>query len=537
MGHPELSNNIVEEFLFPNDYCLSLNETGPGSDTEARILKTRHNQILSLQRSDLHTLHSSLKFSRLKYSFFFPMLYVQTDTVKVKNKSLIDFTIRRHIKKLALFESGFHFSYDLVSLKGDNARVNLYVVPPGDGAELFRDIPSSTNAIASVMPLEQVLIELIHDASKQPVVSVWADKQHVMLMATQGKEILAHYVYATEAVPGDEAGWLVNNQHIEQFIATVERQVPGSKVSLLVWGEFYRDFVRHLEGNDAVSIDHGLEKKIGKKFSWNNYYGGYFRSRKVNPKAVINKQQAENPDTDIDKKKDRKNKRALLSKAVCREALFSDPLLFGLAVCRENQSMISLEYQKEFRRFSRSRYALMASLLIVCGFLGMTAFNVNEASRLQLEIEQQASRVEHDISRVRAQMPTRPVIDALVVKANMKEAIRSELNVANFLGWLTNITPEGAVINDLNVEEAAPEQKNRRTNRKQTTEFKKRYEVKLNLQLDQRYADSISRIDRFLTKVNHRINAPLSKFIHIDEKTRLPTELTVSFFIESGQFL
>lgn len=543
MGHVLSVKNWLKEMTSPYDFCLSLDSSaaGPESESGPQVLKTRNNRIISLQRRSDERLYSDVIFSRLKYSFFSPLLYAQTVTIKTRKRTLLDFAVRRYIKQLHLFEKDFHFCYDVLSFNGDSAVVNLYVLSPGDATEIINGVPHDTKPVHSLIPLEYVLTELLSDTFKNPVVSVWGDSKQVLILTTRGKEILSRMVYAYDSRENEIDDWLLANEYIQQAMASAKRISPDEDVSLLVWGEYYKRLQETLQRHPDLRIDEYLEQKISDKLDWSSYFGGFFKGKTVHPRAVRTRQEPASKSLWSSWMGKRKRS-SLLTNTVCKEVLFSNPLLYGLSVCKESQTFISMTYKSEYTRYMRVRFSLIVSLLVCLAFIGLGTREFFSQSEIKADIENKTASVESGIKQITDRIPDNTLLTEMVEKAKIKRELSSELDVKHFLGWITNIAPEKSVIDQLLIEvvipeATAPNAEDRNRKVQNVNDGIKQYSVRLNLSIDRTYSDSVVQIDTFFTRLNERVKSPQSKFVYTDINDKIPSAMSLTFLVDPERFL
>jgi len=525
MGSLFSVKNWLKEIVSPYDYCEALNfSEGPEATSGSQILKTRKNQIYSLQRSSARQVHDSVVFSKLKYSFFSPMLYVETVKINSRKESLLDFAVSRYIKKLNLYEDGFHFCYDVLSFNGKSAVVNIYVLSSTDANDILKTIPHSSKPVSCLAPLELVMTELLANTGTNPVISVWAEHQQILILVTKGKEIISRGTYKHTGEETEFAQWIISNNYIQNAIDLVKRQVGDEEeVSLLTWGKSYRLLENVLIQHLALQVDTKLEARIVGKLSW---------KANLTKNANVLARQA-----NVAGKKD--GRRPLSNAEVFKHAVFSNPSLFGLAVCKQIQTFISPSYKLTFIKFERSRYSLMFSVAIFTIFAALNLQSYSSQASLDAKNNQSKIAIETGIKQMKTQIPDKERLASVLEKAKLKTAMNTELNMINFLGWITNIAPENATFDQLLIEAVVDDQNievNKRKKLVKKLDMSKKYTVEMNLKLDRAYSDSVTQIDTFFAKLNERIKSPQSKFIYLNASDKIPSALSLTFLVEPSKF-
>ncbi|MDH5218442.1 MAG: hypothetical protein OEX19_12140, partial [Gammaproteobacteria bacterium] len=385
MGQVFSLNNCLKEIASPDEYCLSLGESaGPEKNSGPQFLKTKNNKILLLQRRQQDALFSSICFSQLKYSFFSPTLFTQIATIRVRNISFLELAVRQYIKKLSLFDKGFHFSYDLIAFNGEQARVNIYVMQPDEGDAVLRSVPYSSLPVSTFVPLELVLNELLRDTFTNPVVSLWANDKYALFLITHGREIISRTVFAFDDGDDNIVDWIVLSEHIQQAVESAKQRFPDTEVSFLVWGKYYKDLVRKIAKHPDMRIDEYLEDKISDKLDWTAYYAGYLKGDKAHPKGLAPRS-GDGAKPGFWDWKEKRKRRSVLSSKLSKNSLFSNPSLYGLSVCGKSTSFISQDYKKTLSVYMRSRHALIVSFFCFVVFGFVNAFSY--LSQIQAERE------------------------------------------------------------------------------------------------------------------------------------------------------
>jgi len=498
--------NWIKEIAFPHECCESLKYSqGPDSKSGSQILKTHKNEIHSILRDPVSKVHDSLVYSNLKYSFFSPTLYIETVKVKAQKEALLDFAVRRYIKKMNLFEEGFNFCYDILSYKDKSAVVNIFALSSADASEIIKTVPHTTKPVSCIVPLEYVLTQLLANTVENPVISVWVERQQVLVLATKGKEIISRGTYKQQGDDGEFIEWLISNKFIQNVFDLVNRQEDNPEISLLVWGESYRNLQKTIQERLNIHIDKNLESKINRKLDWKGKLGEDSTS----------------------------------SGDVYRDAVFSNPSLFGLPICRKSQTFISPNYNVTYSKFMHSRYALIASLVICMVFATLNMMSYLSQSEWEDRLMESKVSLETGIRHMNSRIPDEKRLTSVLEKSKFKAALDSELNVKNFLSWVTNIAPNRAVIDQLLIEgkseiENLANKKPNRSAKKILTS--KQYTVELRLTLNRAYTDSVTQIDTFFTKLNERVKSPQSKFIYLNADDKVPSALSLTFLVEPAMF-
>ena len=525
MGNLFSVKNWLKEFLSPFDYCEALNlSDAPDAKSGAQILKTRKNQICSLQRTSAKQVHDSVVFSKLKYSFISPMLYVETVKINSRKESLLDFAVSRYIKKLNLYEDGFHFCYDVLSFNGKSAVVNIYVLSSADASDILKTIPHSSKPVSCLAPLELVMTELLANTGTNPVISVWAEHQQILILVTKGKEIISRGSYKHTGVEAEFTQWIISNNYIQNAIDLVKRQVGDKEeMSLLTWGKSYRLIEDVLLQHFALQVDKKLEAKIADKLNWKS---------KLAKNANVLAGQANGAG-----KKD--ERRPPSNAEVFKHAIFSNPSLFGLAACKQVQTFISPNYKLTYSKFERSRYSLILSAAIFMIFAVLNLQSYSSQASLDAKNNQSKIAIEAGIKQMKMQIPDKERLTSVIEKAKLKTAMNTELNMINFLGWITNIAPENATFDQLLIEAVVDDQNTEVKKRKKLVkkiDMSKKYTVEMNLKLDRAYSDSVTQIDTFFAKLNERIKSPQSKFIYLNASDKIPSALSLTFLVDPSKF-
>ena len=525
MGNLFSVKNWLKEIVFPYDYCEALNNLdGSAKKTGQQILKTRKNQVFSLQRNSAKKVHDSVVFSNLKYSFNSPMLYVETVKINSRKESLLDFAVNRYIKKLNLYEDGFQFCYDVLSFNGKSAVVNIYALSSTEASEILKSVPYSSKPVTCLIPLELVLTELLAKTGTNPVISLWAEDQQILILVTKGKEIISRGTYQHRGEEAEFAQWVITNKYIQNAIDLVKRQEGDEEeLSFLTWGKSYKLLENILVQHLKLSIDKGLEAKIAEKLNW--------KAKLADDASALAKQ------SNVATRKE--GNRPVSKFEVFKHAVFSNPALFGLPVCKQTQTFISPNYKFTYSRFKRSRYSLMFSVTIFMIFAAFNLLNYSTQASLEAKNNQSKIAIETGIKQMKKQIPDDKRLASVLDKANLKTAMNTELNVINFLGWITNIAPENSTFDQLLIEAVVDDpivesKKSRKSLRK--VDMSKKYTVEINLKLDRAYSDSVTQIDSFFAKLNERITSPQSKFIYLNASDKIPSALSLTFFVEPSKF-
>jgi len=511
--------------VHPSDYCQSLNfSLGSNESVSSDILKTHHSQIHSLQHYDKAKFYDSVIYSKLKYSFYSPTLFVETVNIKARQPSMVDAAVNRHIKKLDLYEEGFNFCYSILSFDGKTADVNVFALASEETKTILENIPHEEKPVSCVVPLEYLIVELLNDTGDNPVVSVWIEHFQVMMLVTQGKEVISRAVFEypekesktedkekekkeKEKKEKEIVQWLINSKHIQNTLETVKRQTPDKEVSLLIWGDSYKLLQDTLDQHLDLKTDKNLAIQINNKFVWKTH--------------LDSSSQAQN-----------KSNKSPQSFADDIDAIFSKPSLFGLAICQKSQTFISMDYEAMYSKFMHTRYALISCLMV---FFVFSALNL-QSFLVQLDSEdtlfQKISTLEAGIERIKPRIPDATRLSSVLEKTKFKISMDSELNVKKFLGWLTDISPKKAIIDQFSVE-AKPALL---TKAKNTNNGQKQFEVKLRMILNRAYFSSVTQTDIFFEKLNERVRSPQSKFIYLNETDDVPSELQLSFSVDPMMF-
>lgn len=532
MGNVFSLKNWLKELAFPYSYCESLIPSGPEEDSGPHLLKTRKNSIRSLERKNPQLVKSAI-FSNFKFSFFAPMLFAEAVKIKCPKKAFLDFAVRFYIKKQNLFDDGFQFCYDLLDFNGEEARINLYILPGDEAHDLLNKIPHTTSPVACVAPLESVLTQILANTVKHPVVSVWADSQHVLILATKNGEILSRYVANHESNEKTIGHWLVKNDYLQSAIDSVKRQIPDQPVSVLVWGQYYHQLQKFLANKTSFQIDKALEKKIDAKLNWASYLTKSFKKNAKKQIAELKK-----VNKAANKANDSKLSPGKIAIQARKEALLKNPLLYGLPICQSQQTLISPDYKVTYAKLMHARHALIASLLVSLGFFAVGINKYITQQELQVNLEQKQTTIAASLKQAKSQVPSDATIDRMVALAELKTSVTTELNVTNFLGWLTNITPEKAVIDQLSIErlEDSPLLKTKQKQKQSKSQAAKQYAVAMNLRINENYPDSVKQIDEFFFRLSQKILTPQSKFTYKDENNQVPTALSINFVINPLEF-
>ena len=166
MGHIAKLRNWITELLFPFEYCESISSNiGPEKDSGPQFLKSRHNKIFSLETQSLKNVFNNILFSQLKYSFFSPLMFAETVNITCHKKSMLDYSVKHYIKKLDLFEPGYHYCYEILSFQGEVARINLFVLSATDSEKIISHVPHRSKPVSCLVPLEFILIKLLANYS------------------------------------------------------------------------------------------------------------------------------------------------------------------------------------------------------------------------------------------------------------------------------------------------------------------------------------------------------------------------------------
>lgn len=537
MGQVFSLNNCLKEIASPDEYCLSLGESaGPENDSGPQFLKTKNNKILLLQRRQQDALFSSICFSQLKYSFFSPVLFTQTAIIRVRNISYLELAVRQYIKKLSLFDKGFHFSYDLIAFNGEQAQVNIYVMQPDEGDAVLRSVPYSSVPVSTFVPLELVLNTLLSETFANPVVSLWASDKYVLFLITHSRQIISRTVFTFDDGDDNIVDWIVSSDHIQQAVESAKHRFPESDVSFLVWGKYYKDLARKIAKQPDMRIDEYLEDKISDKLDWTSYFGGYLKGDTAHPKGLV-------PRSGVGVKpgfwawKEKRKRRSILSSKVSKDSLFSKPSLYGLSICGQSTSFISQDYKKTLSIYVRSRHALIASFFCFAIFGIFNAYNYVSQTQTERDIAEASELVKTGIRQISSVIPKKEMVEKASFRAGIKKEIISELNTSHFLSWLTQISPENAVIDNLAI--TLEPEVTQKTKRPVKVEKKKekRYLVDLTLKVDRSYSDAITKIDVFFSRLNERVDSPQTRFLYKDAADKVPSALSVKFVIQADKFL
>ena len=538
MGQIFSLKNCLKEIASPDEYCLSLGDSaGPENASGPQFLKTKKNNIFLLQRRQQDALFSSICFSQLKCSFFSPTLFTQVATIRVRKLAFLELAVRQYIKKLSLFDKGFHFSYNLIAFNGEQAMVNIYVMQPDEGDNVLRSVPYSSVPVSTFVPVELVFNELLGNTFTNPVVSFWANEQYALFLVTHGREIISRTVFTYENGDENIVDWVLSNNYIQQAIESAKHRFPETDISFLVWGEHYKDMLRKLAGYKDIRIDEYLEDKISDKLDWTSYYGGYLKGDTAHPKGLVPRNGDSTKPGFWDWKEKRKRRSVLTSK-LSKDMLFSNPSLYGLAVCEQSTSFISQDYKKNLSVYMRSRHALIVSFLCFIVFGAANAFSYFNQIQTEHDIAEVSEIVGTGIRQISTVVPGKEMVEKAVFRAGIKKEVISELNTVHFLSWLTNISPENAVIDNLSVTlEPEEVQKKKKRVVKEQQKKEKRYLVDLTLKVDRSYADAIAKIDVFFGRLNERVLSPQTRFIYKDAGDKVPSALSMKFIIQADKFL
>ena len=525
MGNLFTVKNWIKEFLFPYDYCKSLKHFGsPEEKTGLHILKTRKNRIHAVQDLSINRLDESSLFSRFKYSFFSPVLFVESVKIKARKKTMLDFVVRRHIKKMNLFEEEFNFCYDVLSFDGKSAEVNLYALSSTDSNSLLKDVEYSKKAITCFVPLESVITELVHDVTPNPVVSLWVENQQILVLATKGKKILSRGSYKHDGKKTDFFQWLIDNKYVQNALDMVKQQEPSQDVSLLIWGESYRILQNRLHKHFLINVDKTLEYNIHNKLKWKKSFKHISKEPLVQTETVVKNSKRQNQSyTDLNV-----------------DDVFSNPALFGLAICKKSNNFISSTYDITYSKFVYSHYALIASLALFFVFSGLNLKELSTQSETESKLEQDISALNVGVQLIKPRIPGEKILENVLEKAKFKQTLYSELNVINFLGWITNITPEKAFIDQLLIELVGDGQTAKVVKTKrhllEAKNKSKKYTVELRVVINRAYSDSVTHIDTFFEKLNEKVTSPQSKFIYLNKDDKIPSALVLSFIVDPARF-
>lgn len=335
-------------------------------------------------------------------AFFSRSGYFDRTEVEVRSARTLPFQARRIIEGALAFNEPFKVRFAAAETNSGRHRLDLVAAPDVDIRAALEALPLMNVPFTRLALAETSIAALVGLETEEPVIVLWMRGGVVVGMLVENGVVLARTV--DRPLPGGgEDDLLSRVERVRIAMATAARRLfQDNEVTLtLPLGE--------LLGTSDLGADapsRAIGNRLARRFS-----------------------------------------------GAANNAVLAWPELFGLTAVPACYSLLESGYQEEARA---SRYAtLVGSALLVFGVaIGAAAF----WQYLGLESSQQSfasrnAKLAADYAAVKQKLPTAEQLSVLQQRTNM-EAGLTDFRVDDFLGWVSRITPDGALVRRLSVTRA-----------------------------------------------------------------------------------
>lgn len=343
----------------------------------------------------------------LRVAFLGRSSYFDRVEAEVKSPKMLPFQARRLVDGSLAFNEPCRVRFAAKNLGTGRQRLDLAAVSEADFGAATQPLPLQSRACDRVALVESAIAALVAQETPEPAAVLWLRGPDLLGLVVENGAVLAKLLDRANALGGEEtlAGRLERLRGSLQ--AAARRAFPEREISLhLALGELAGNAQARGESADAASA--ALETRLTRR-----YAGGQ-------PLAAL-----------------------------------QWPEVYGLQTLANDYSLLDTGYQQ---RALAEKAALGIGALLFAGGLATAAAAMTNYSAWQQLSADYASRrdqVETDYAALKPRLPSAAQLAALDQRMKT-EGGASDFRVDALLAWISEITPNGAIIRKLEAGSAKP---------------------------------------------------------------------------------
>lgn len=215
------------------------------------------------------------------------------------------------------------------------------------------------------------------------------------------------------------------------------------------------------------------------------------------------------------------------------------PELYGLFFMDKDFNFLYDDYKNEINSFKSSKYLLLASVVIFLIFLFLSIEKYVAFNRINKQFIDKKNALLLKQDKIKDKIPNKNEIDNLFKISKLENKFKQEPNVKAFLSWITNITPNSATIEYINI--AHKNQKNNGQNDEyndiqdeQNNTYANKFEAKIVVFIFGSYKITKQKAVDFIKKISQKVAPENSDFEYIKSENRAILKTTLQ--IDGGDF-
>ncbi|MDZ4202948.1 MAG: hypothetical protein U1C96_12475 [Gallionella sp.] len=334
-------------------------------------------------------------------TFFSRGSYFDRAEVEARNMRTLPFQARRVIEAALAFNEPFKVRYAATETNAGLQRLDLAAAPDVDIRAAMELLPLQTVPFTRLTLAENAIAALVALETDEPAAVLWMRDNVLVGLLVENGVVLSRSM--DRPMPGAEDDLNARLERVQHAVEVAARRLFQSRdVTLtLMMGELLS---LRVPGSDAPS--RSLENRMTKRFS-----GG-------------------------------------------ENEVLLWPELYGLSAVPACYSLLESNYQEEAQA---SRYAstlgLALSLLGVVGLIAASVLYFN-LRVTQETFQTRNAKLEAEYASVRQKLPSPEQLAAMEQRLRMQAGL-TDFRVDDFLSWVSQVTPEGALVRALSVTKAA----------------------------------------------------------------------------------
>lgn len=331
--------------------------------------------------------------------------YFDRVDAEVKSAKMLPFQARRLVDGSLAFSEPFRVRFAAKNLGNGRQRLDLAAVSEADVDAAMRQLPLQSRACERVTLVESAIAALVAQETPEPAAVLWLRGPNLLGLVVENGAVLAKLL--DRATSGEDAldGRLERMRGSLQ--SAVRRTFPDREISLrLALGELAGNAATRGEPADAASS--ALETRLARRFTGSQ------------PLAAL---------------------------------LW--PEVYGLPTLANDYSLLDTGHQQ--RAWAEKAAFGLGALLFAGGLAtaATAAAHYAEWQQLAADHASRRSKVEADYTALKPRLPTPAQLAALEQRLKI-ESGASDFRVDSLLAWISEITPNGAIIRKLEASSAKP---------------------------------------------------------------------------------
>jgi len=337
----------------------------------------------------------------LRVAFLSRSGYFDRVEAEVKSAKMLPFQARRLVDAALAFNEPFRVRYAAHALGADRQRLDLVAVADADYAALARLLPLQSRACDRVALVESAIAALVAQETPEPAAVLWLRGANLLGLLVENGAVLARLLDRAAGAEAAAEGLAGRLERMRGSLRSATRRVfPEREISLhLALGELADLPQAQTEIDSAAAT--ALQTRLARR-----YTGGQ-------PNAALRW-----------------------------------PEVYGLQTLSNDFSLLDPGLQQ--RAWAEKSALGVAALLMVgaAATAAAAALRHADGQRLAAEYENRRSAVAAKHAALEPRMPEPAELAALAQRAAIEAGV-SDFRIDSLLAWISQITPRGAIIREL----------------------------------------------------------------------------------------